>query len=363
MSNRVFNFNPGPSTLPLDVLKTVQEELLNYRGTGMSILEISHRSPEYEEINDSAISLTRQIMNLGDDYHVIFMGGGASTQFSYVPLNFLPDGKTACYVDTGTWSTKSIKEGKILGDVSVIASSQDGGYTYIPNPSDISLPNNSAYLHITSNNTIKGTQYHQFPKTEDVPLISDMSSDIFTRELDFSQFSMIYAGAQKNIGPSGVVMAIIRDDLLEKCNNNLPTMVDYKTHVTKRSLSNTPPVFAIYMVKLVLQRIIDLGGLSEIEKINCVKKDSVYHLIEKYPEYFIGTARLDSRSWINITLRLPSEDLENKLISEAKQAGFVGLKGHRSVGGIRVSLYNAMTLEGAEKVSDFMANFMNENPA
>ncbi len=361
MANRVYNFNPGPSTLPLDVLKIVQEELLDYRGTGMSVMEISHRSAEYTEINDTAISLAKEIMGLGDDYSVIFVGGGASTQFAMIPMNFLHEGETAAYVDTGTWSTKAIKEAEKMGKVHLAASSKEGDYKFIPKIEDIKYPDDAAYLHITTNNTIKGTQYQIYPDTGNVPLIADMSSDICSRVIDFSKFSLIYAGAQKNLGPAGVTMVIIRNDLLEKRKDGLPTMLDYKTHTEKKSLFNTPPVFAVYVVKLVLEWIKNLGGLKAVQKLNRAKKDIIYALLDEYPDYFRGNVQPESRSWMNVTFRLPTENLETKFVDEAKKAGFIGLKGHRSVGGIRVSLYNAMTVEGAQKVADFMESFMKEN--
>jgi phosphoserine aminotransferase len=361
MQNRVFNFNPGPSALPVAVLNQIQEELLNYKSTGMSILETSHRSPEYEDINDSAIALCKEFMGIGDEFHVLFVGGGASTQFDYIPLNFLPVGGTAAYVDTGTWASKAVKEAEKIGNVHLAGSSKDLGYTYILSTSELDIPEDSAYLHITSNNTIKGTQWHSFPDTENIPLVCDMSSDICTRNLDFSRFSLIYAGAQKNLGPSGVTVVILRKDFLEKCNPDLPTMFDYRTHVNKKSLFNTPPVFAVYTLNLVLKWIKNLGGLVELEKITKAKKDIIYNLIDTYPDFFRGTVREDSRSWMNVTLRLPSEELEQKLVSKGKESGFVGLKGHRSVGGIRVSLYNGVTLKAVEKVAEFMEDFKKEN--
>jgi phosphoserine aminotransferase len=361
MTHRVFNFNPGPSTLPLDVLKTVQAELLDYRGTGMSVMELSHRSAEYDAINVEAMALFKELMGLGDDFQILFVGGGASTQFALVPMNFLRGGQVGAYVDTGTWATKAMHEAQIQGNTLLAASSREAAYTYIPGQADLEIPDNAAYLHITTNNTIKGTQYHYIPETGGVPLIADMSSDICSRKLDCSRFSMIYAGAQKNLGPSGVTLVAIRDDLLDRCLDVSPTMFNYQTHAAKRSLYNTPPSFAVYVVKLVLEWIRNAGGLDAVAKINEKKKDTIYGLIDQDPDYFRGTAREDSRSWMNVTLRLPSEDLEEKFIAEAKQQGLVGLKGHRSVGGIRISLYNAMTLEGAEKVAAFMRTFRKAN--
>lgn len=361
MANRVFNFNPGPSTLPLDVLKIVQEEFLDYRGTGMSIIESSHRSPEFDEVNNQAMALAKEVLGLGDNFKILFMTGGASTQFALIPLNFLSEGQVGAYVDTGSWSSKAIKEAEIIGLAHLAASSKADNYTYIPQMADIKYPDNTAYLHITSNNTIKGTQYHQFPDTGSVPLICDMSSDIASRRLDMNKFSLIYAGAQKNLGPAGVTLVAIREDLLAKCNEGLPTMFSYKTYAEKNSLYNTPPAFGIYIMKLVFEWIKNQGGLAAIEKINQAKKDAIYSLIDKYPDYYRGTVKADSRSWMNITLRLPNEDLEKKFIGDSKKAGFVGLKGHRSVGGVRASLYNAMPLEGATKLAEFMEAFNKSN--
>lgn len=361
MAKRVFNFNPGPATLPLDVLKIVQDELLGYRGTGMSILESSHRSPEYDEINNQAMALAKEIFGLGEDYKVLFMTGGASTQFALIPMNFAGDGQIGAYVDTGSWSSKAIKEAEIQGKAHIAASSKGDEFTYIPQPSDISYPDNAAYLHITTNNTIRGTQFHEIPDSGSVPLIADMSSDIASRRLDFARFGLIYAGAQKNIGPAGVTLVLLRNDLLERCPDNLPSMFNYKTHAGKDSLYNTPPCFAVYIMKLVFEWIKKQGGLDAVERINREKKDVIYNLLDNHPDFFKGTAKIESRSWMNITMRLPSEDLEKKLIADAKEAGFVGLKGHRSVGGIRVSLYNAMPLEGAVKLAEFMEKFKKKN--
>jgi phosphoserine aminotransferase len=319
-------------------------------------MEISHRSPEYDKVHNDTIALTKELMGLDDSYKVLFVGGGASTQFAYIPMNFLHKGKVGAYVDTGTWSTKAIKEVEILGkEVHLAGSSKDDG------SEEIQFPDNAAYLHITTNNTIKGTQYHFLPETGNVPLIADMSSDILSHQIDFSKFSMIYAGAQKNLGPSGVTMLIMKESMLDKIEDGIPTMIDYRTHASKNSLFNTAPTLPIYIVKLVLEWIRDQGGLSAVETINKAKKDIVYGLLDENPDYFSTPVRKDSRSWMNLVFRLPSEELEQKLIAEAKAAGFIGLKGHRSVGGIRVSLYNAMTLEGAEKVAEFIMNFRKNN--
>lgn len=361
MAHRVYNFNPGPSTLPLDVLKKVQAELLDYKGTGMSVMEISHRSAEYEEINDATIALTRELMGLDDKFHVLFLTGGASTQFAMVPMNFAYGGKKGAYVDTGSWSSKAIKEAQILGGANVVASSKADQYRYIPKEADIKVPADTAYLHITTNNTIFGTQWQSTPNISGVPLIADMSSDILSRRWDFTRYAMIYGGAQKNLGPAGLTLVVIHDSLLQKCKDGNPTMFDYRTHAKEKSLYNTPPAFVIYVMRLVLEWIKGQGGLATVEKVNRAKQEKIYHLIDQYPDFFKGTVDKGSRSWMNVNLRLPNEDLEKKFISEAKKAGFIGLKGHRSVGGIRVSLYNAMTLEGAEKLAGFMETFRKAN--
>jgi len=361
MAKRVFNFNPGPSTLPLDVLKIVQEELLDYKGTGMSIMESSHRAAEFIEINDTAISLAREIFGLDEKYHVMFLTGGASTQFFQIPMNFLAGGKTGAYADTGTWSNKAIKEANIVGKAHVAFDGKAIGYKHIPNQNELNIPSDAAYLHITTNNTIKGTQYHYTPNTGKIPLIADMSSDIACRRLDYTKFTMFYAGSQKNLGPAGTTLVCMHDDLLQKSSDAIPTILNYKTQAAEKSLYNTPPCFAIYVVKLVFEWIKKQGGLAGIEKNNIARKNAIYGMMDKYPDYFKGTAEKESRSWMNLTMRLPSEDLEKKFIAESKAAGFIGLKGHRSVGGVRVSLYNAMSLEGAEKLVQFMEDFKKKN--
>ncbi len=359
---RVYNFNPGPAVLPLEVLQTVQAELLDYRGTGMSVLEISHRSAEYDDINNSAMALMREVMGIGDNYKVIFVGGGASTQFSMLPMNFLHSGKTAAYFDTGSWAAKAIKEAQKVGNVVVAASSKESKYDHIPKANEFKFPNDAAYLHITTNNTIYGTQMHWFPETGNVPLVADMSSDFLSRKLDFNKYSLIYAGAQKNIGPAGACAVIIREDFLKTAQEDkLPTMLKYRIHVEKDSLYNTPPVFAVYIIKLVLEWIKKNGGLTAVEKTNFAKKERIYQMVDLYPDFYRGTVKPDSRSWMNLTFRLPSEELEKKFVSEAKAQGYIGLKGHRDVGGIRVSLYNAMTLDGATKLAEFMDKFKKAN--
>ena len=357
MVKRNVNFNPGPSALPLPVLKIVQEELLDYQGTGMSILESSHRAKEYEEINNRAMELVKELLGLDDNYHVLFLGGGASTQFVLIPMNFIEDGRIAAYVDSGSFANKALKECQIVAKAHVAFSSKEEKYRRIPQLNEIKYPDDVSYLHICSNNTIEGTQFQEFPETANIPLIADMSSDIASRQIDFKKFSLIYAGAQKNLGPAGVTLVVIRDDLLTKAKQGLANMFSYKSHVDNKSLYNTPPVFAIYIMKLVLEWIKSNGGLAGIEKINKAKKDLLYNTIDASPDFYKGTAEKDSRSWMNVTMRLPSEDLEAKFINDAKKEGLLGLKGHRSVGGIRFSIYNAVSLDDIQKTVEFMDRF------
>ncbi len=360
MPNRVYNFNPGPATLPLAVLEKMQAELLDYRGTGMSILETSHRSPEFNDIMAETKGLVRSLAGISDDYHVLFAGGGASLQFAMIPLNFLHGGKSADYINSGTWSKKAIKEAKIVGKVSVAATSEDKNFTYLPK--QIGLDPAACYVHMTSNNTIFGTQWHSFPDTGGVPLICDMSSDIFSRKLDFSKFSMFYGGAQKNLGPAGVTLIVLHKNLAATANEGLSTMLSYGTFIEKDSLFNTPPAYGVYMVKLVLEWIRDQGGLAAVQETNDRKQKLLYSTIDDSDGYYRGTTEKEDRSWMNATLRMRDEDLEKKFIADAKSAELVGLKGHRSVGGIRVSMYNAMPLSGIEKLVSFMADFRKANP-
>jgi phosphoserine aminotransferase len=357
MVKRNVNFNPGPAAIPLDVLKIVQGELLDYQNSGLSILESSHRAKEFETINDQAIALVRELFGLGTDYQVLFLGGGASSQFALIPMNFVGEGKTAAYIDTGDFAAKAMKECQIVAKAHCAFSSKEEKYRRVPKMSEIKYPDNVAYLHVCSNNTIEGTQFQEFPETGKIPLIADMSSDIASRRRDFKKFSLFYAGAQKNLGPAGVAMVVIRNDFLATAKAGLPTMFSYKTHVDNKSLYNTPPVFGIYILKLVLEWIKGQGGLAAIEKVNIAKKDLLYSTIDAAADFYKGTAEKDSRSWMNVTMRLPTEELENKFISEAQKAGLIGLKGHRSVGGIRFSIYNAVSFEDIQKTVDFMAKF------
>jgi len=356
MEKRVYNFNPGPAALPLPVLERIQKEMLNFRGTGMSILEMSHRSKEFEAVLNDAIARIKRLLKLDDRFYVLFLQGGASLQFCMVPMNLEVPGKPLDYIDTGTWASKAIKEAEIQKKpVRVIASSKDKEYTYIPKKFDINL--DASYLHITSNNTIRGTQWKSFPDSKGLPLVADMSSDIFSRPFDPNPFGLIYAGAQKNAGPAGVTLVIIRKDMLERVPADLPTMLKYTTFAEKNSLYNTPPCFAIYVVDLVMEWLEEeIGGIEKMAAINELKAKMVYECIDEY-EIYRGTAVPEDRSLMNVTFRLATEDLEKEFLSKAAEKGLVGLKGHRSVGGCRASLYNAVSMEAVEALVDFMRSF------
>lgn len=356
MEKRVYNFNPGPAALPLAVLERIQKELLNFRGTGMSILEMSHRSKEFEGVLDNAISRIKRLLGLGDNFDVLFLQGGASLQFCMVPMNLAISGKPVDYVDTGSWASKAIKEAQIQNrTVRIVASSKDKGYTYIPK--NFTLDPNASYLHITSNETIQGTQWKSFPSTGDVPIVADMSSDILSRPFDPSPFGLIYAGAQKNLGPAGVTLVIIRKDMLERVPSDLPTMLKYTTFSEKKSLYNTPPCFAIYVVGLVMEWLEEeIGGLDKMAVINEKKAKMLYECIDEY-EIYRGTAVPEDRSVMNVTFRLATEELEKEFLARAMEKGLVGLKGHRSVGGCRASIYNAVSMEAVEALVGFMRYF------
>lgn len=360
---RIYNFNAGPAALPLSVLEEIQASFLNFSGSGMSITEISHRSSYFDGVINSAVERAKRLLKLDDRFHVLFVQGGASLQFAMVPLNLLGPGKTADYINTGTWSTKAIKEARALGKtIQVPASSEDKSFSYIPQ--DIAFNPKASFVHLTSNNTIKGTQFHKFPDTNGIPIVSDMSSDIFSRPLDMEKFGMIYAGAQKNLGPSGTCMVIIRKDLVEAAGalgQNVPTMLKYSTYADSNSMYNTPPCFGIYTIELVLKWIEEeMGGLEKMEAHNIQKADMLYDCIDA-GSFYATTAEKYSRSLMNITFRLPSEALEKKFIEQATRHGLGGLKGHRSVGGCRASIYNAATLESIRALVEFMGSFEKEN--
>ncbi|WP_453990621.1 3-phosphoserine/phosphohydroxythreonine transaminase [Bacillus nitroreducens] len=358
---RAYNFNAGPSALPQEVLDRAQAELLNFKGTGMSVMELSHRSKEYDQVHQQAISDLRSLMRIPDDYHVLFLQGGASLQFSMIPMNFLTADKTADYILTGSWSQKALDEAKKFGNTNVIASSKDEKYNFIPEIDVNNLSDNSAYVHITSNNTIYGTQWEKYPTYKNVPLIADMSSDILSREINVEQFDMIYAGAQKNLGPSGVTVVIIKDSLLKQGNQNLPTMLDYNTHVNSNSLYNTPPTFSIYMLSLVLEWVKEQGGVPAIEAKNHEKAALLYNTIDDSDGFYKAHAKKGSRSIMNVSFTLPSDELTKKFLAQAKDKGFVGLNGHRSIGGCRASIYNAVPLESVRALAAFMDEFKSNN--
>jgi phosphoserine aminotransferase len=361
MANRIWNFNPGPATLPLPVLEKAKEEIPDYAGTGMSVMEISHRSKEYATIHAEAKNLIIELFGIPKNFKVLFLQGGSSLQFAMIPMNLLRERQSADYVITGSWSKKAIKEAKILGSAKVAGSSEEANFNKIPKKNELTFDPNAVYVHITSNNTIAGTQWHTFPDTGNVPLVADMCSDILSRRVDFSTFDLIYASAQKNLGPAGVTVVIISDDLASKCRDDIPTLLKYATHIEKDSTFNTPPTYSIYIVKLVLEWMKENGGLDSIEKTNRAKAKLLYETMDGQKEFYRGTVEPDSRSLMNATFRLPTEDLEAKFLSEAASAGFGGLKGHRSVGGIRVSMYNAMSLKGIQEVTDFMKEFAKKN--
>lgn len=360
-NNRAYNFNAGPSALPLEVLEKAQQELVNFQGAGMSIMEMSHRSANYDEVHNGAIARLKKLFNIPENYDVLFLQGGASLQFSMIPMNFLQEGKTSSYVLTGSWSEKALKEAKLFGQTAEAASSKENKYRNIPALSEIKFNADDAYVHLTSNNTIYGTEWKEFPETGDVPLIADMSSDILSRPVDVSKFGIIYAGAQKNLGPSGVTVVIIRKDLIEKANTNIPTMLKYKTHADGNSLYNTPPTFGIYMLGEVLKWVEEQGGLTAIQKRNEEKAKVIYDAIDNSNGFYTGHATPESRSLMNITFRVADEELEKQFLAEAKAAGFVGLNGHRSVGGCRASAYNAVPFEACQALADFMIAFQNKN--
>jgi phosphoserine aminotransferase len=357
----VYNFNPGPAILPRPVLEQAQRELLDYQGRGISILEMSHRSKEYETINAEAETRIKRLLDLGDDYRVLFLQGGASLQFAMLPLNFLPPGAVADYLLTGAWAEKAYEEACIVGQAQIAASTKDEQYRRVPALDEIRLSPNAAYVHITSNETIQGTQWHKWPNTGDRPLVADMSSDILSRPLEARKFALIYAGAQKNLGPAGATIVIIRKDWLEQASKTAPTMLRYATHAKNNSLYNTPPAFAVYLMNLALDWIEQNGGLEAIGARNAQKAQTIYDAVDRSGGFYRGHSLPAARSQMNATFRLPSEELEQQFAREAAQAGMIGLAGHRSVGGIRVSMYNAMDLDGCAVLAEFMDAFVREN--
>lgn len=353
--SRSHNFSAGPAVLPLEVLERVQNELVDYKGTGSSIIELSHRGPEYTEVDQQAKAKVKELLGIGDDYQVLFLQGGASTQFLMAPYNFLREGETADYLNTGSWSSKAIKEAKLFGNVHEAFSSKDSNFNRIPAQDEIDFSGKANYVHFTSNNTIFGTQFRKEPQTDGTPLVCDASSDFFSRPLDIEKYGILYAGAQKNAGPSGVTIVVIRKDMLEKAyTENVPSMMSYP--VQAKTLFNTPPVFAVYFLNYVLDWIKDQGGLAKMEVKNKNKAEKLYAELDK-DDFYRPTAEKDSRSHMNVTFRLADEDLEKTFLDESDKAGLNGLKGHRSVGGMRASIYNACPEESIDALISFMQDF------
>jgi len=360
MTDRVFNFSPGPATLPYEVLQKAGQDVVNFQETGIGLIEISHRSKEFIAVANETEANLRDLMQIPDNYKVLFLQGGASSQFFMVPMNLLGNGKKASYLNTGTWSKKAIKEAQLFGEIEVPFSSEPTNFNRVPKHDEYKIAEDSEYLYYVSNNTIYGTEFPQLPKTDKM-LISDMSSDFLSRPVDVTKFGLIFAGAQKNLGPAGVTVVIIREDLLERTPAGTPTMLSYKTHVDKESMFNTPPCFAIYVVGEVLKWLKRQGGVEAIEKINREKAALLYAAIDG-SDYYRGHAEKESRSFMNIPFNLATPELEAKFIAEATAKGFNGLKGHRSIGGCRASIYNAFPTEGVAKLVAFMKDFADNNP-
>jgi len=357
---RVYNFAAGPAVLPEEVLRKAQEEMLDYKGTGMSVMEMSHRSKTYEAIIGEAENLLREVMGIPANFKVLFLQGGASLQFAMVPMNLMVKNKKADYVNTGAWAKKAISEAKKFGAVKVVASSEDKNFTYIPELNSSEFSNDADYLHITTNNTIFGTRYTKFPDTGKVPLVADMSSNILSEKIDVLKFGLIYAGAQKNLGPAGVTLVIIRDDLVGLAPESIPTMLNYKIHADEKSLYNTPPCYGIYIIGLVLTWIKKMGGIATIEKNNNEKANILYDYLDSSAMFKCPVVKKD-RSLMNIVFVAPTVELNEKFAKESDKAGLLQLKGHRSVGGMRASVYNAMPIEGVKKLVEFMKNFEKTN--
>lgn len=347
------NFGAGPCILPPEVFEEASQAVLDFNNTGLSILEISHRSKEFEEVVVEAERLVRELLNVPQNYSILFLQGGASQQFAMVPMNLLSDGNKAAYLDTGVWATKAAKEARNVGQIEIIASSSDKNYSYIPK--DYTIPADAAYFHFTSNNTIYGTELFDLPKT-DVPVVVDMSSDIFSRVIDVSEYDLIYAGAQKNMGPAGVTLVIVKDEILGKVNRTIPSIFDYKAHINAGSMYNTPPTFAVYASMLNLRWLKAKGGVPVIEQENIIKARTLYDEIERNP-FFKGTAAVEDRSRMNVTFVMDSPELEAQFLALAKERGLVGVKGHRSVGGFRASIYNALTISSINALVDAMREF------
>ena len=361
MTDRIFNFAAGPAVLPESVLQEAQRDLVALPGVGMSVMEISHRSKTFDAIIQGCEADIRKLAGISSDYHVLFLQGGASLQFAMVPMNLLPPGGKADYIVTGSWGKKAAKEAQKFGAVQIAGSTESENFSRVPDQSELKLDPSAAYVHFTSNETIQGVEWKEEPATGAVALVCDASSDIFSRPIDVSKYAVIYAGAQKNLGPSGVTLVILRNDLLERVPKNLATMLDYKVQVENKSLYNTPPVFGVYIMRLTMKWLLECGGLEAMARKNAEKAQLLYDAIDGSGGYYRPHAKPGNRSNMNVTFRLPSEDLEKKFVSEAAAAKLDGLKGHRSVGGIRASIYNAFPKAGVEALVSFMKEFQQKN--
>lgn len=356
MTNVIHNFNAGPSILPAEVFEEASRAILNFNNTGLSILELGHRTKTFQAVVEEAVALVKELMNLDSDHEVVFLHGGASTQFFQIPMNLLGENDLAAYTDTGVWASKAIKEAKLFGHVEVVCSSKAEGYTYLPK--QFTVPRTAKYLHTTTNNTIYGTQWQDMSVFYDagVPIVADMSSDVLSRELDFNKFDVIYAGAQKNVGAAGVTLVVVNKNILGKVQRNIPSMLDYRNHIANGSMLNTPSVFAIYVCLLTLRWLKGVGGVKEIEKINNRKAALLYHTIDN-SDVFKGTVAKEDRSKMNVCFVAKNEEIEREFTELCQKEGMVGVKGHRSVGGFRISLYNALPYESVEAITDLMKEF------
>lgn len=359
MEKRIYNFSAGPAILPEEVLLEAQKDFYSYKGQGLSVMEMSHRSKTYDNIIKEAEADLRKLLNIGDNYSVLFLQGGATLQFSMVPMNIMK--AKADYIVTGSWAKKAVKEAKRVGTVNIAASTESENFARIPKQEELKLDPEASYVHFTSNNTIFGTQYHKEPEVGNVPLVCDTSSDMLHKKIDINKYALIYAGAQKNMGPSGCTLVIIRKDLLERSSDNLHTYLNYKIHEEKESLYNTPPTYSIYIMGLVFKWLLNMGGLDKMYERNLTKANVLYDYMDSTDGFYKGTAAKEDRSLMNVTFRLPNEDLEKKLIAEATEKGFNGLKGHRSVGGLRASIYNAFPPKGVDDLVEFMKDFKAKN--
>jgi phosphoserine aminotransferase len=358
--HRIYNFSAGPCTLPVEALEQVRDQIVEYNQTGMSLIEMSHRGKHVDAVHNEALALVREILGVPESHHVLFLGGGATLQFTMAPMNLLAGGKSADYTHSGSWAKKAIADARIVAKANVIWDGKDSNYMTLPDPASLQLSDEATYLHLTSNETIGGVQWKQFPEV-DIPLVADMSSDIFSRPLPIEKFGIIYAGAQKNLGPAGVAVVIVRDDVLSSCPDDLPNYLSYKNHVKGNSMLNTPPVFQIWMIKLVLEWLKGQGGLSWAQEMANRRSQILYDMIDRHGSFYRCPVERRVASPMNVVFRLPSEELEAAFIKQASTEGLDGLKGHRSVGGCRASIYNAMPIEGAQALADFMDEFAKVN--